>query len=226
MLLTINKVLSLQEVEHCRQQLGSATWQAGALTAGASAARVKTNLQVDPHCDIARALSSALVKKLHTWPEFVSAALPHKIFPPRFNCYQQGGHYGLHTDSAILRLDNGEALRGDISGTLFLSEPDSYEGGELMIETRFGAQSVKLAAGDLLMYPASSLHEVRPVTSGQRLAAFFWVQSMVASDDHREKLFSLDQSIQVLSSERGADDAEVLNLSALYHNLLRDWATV
>lgn len=226
MLLTIENVLSPEEVQHCRRQLASATWQEGASTAGASAAQVKRNLQVDPQCELAQALSSALIKKLRSLPEFVSATLPHKVFPPRFNCYQEGAHYGLHTDSAILQLDSGEALRGDISGTLFLSEPDSYDGGELMIESRFGAQSVKLAAGDLVLYPASSLHEVRPVSSGQRLAAFFWVQSMVASDDHREKLFSLDQSIQALSAERGSGDTEVVNLSGLYHNLLREWSQV
>ena len=171
-------------------------------------------------------LGQVITQAVKQHPLFVSATLPHTVFPPRFNCYQDGGHYGLHIDGSVMTLPDGRLMRSDVSATLFLSDADEYEGGELSIETQFGAQEVKLNAGDIIVYPSSSLHEVKPVTQGKRIASFFWVQSMVADPTQREQLFELDQSIQILTAQRGRDDNEVRRLSGLYHNLLRGWASL
>ncbi len=224
MLLPIENLLSKAEVQHLRQQLDNNQWIDGKSTAGGIAVTVKNNQQIDDKQPQALALQQFILQKISQHPLFIAAALPEKIYPPKFNRYSSGEHYGLHVDSAIMYLNNGESLRTDVSATLFLSDPDSYEGGELAIETQYGAQEIKLNAGDLLLYPATSLHEVRPVTAGARICSFFWIQSLVRNTQQREQLFDLDQTIQVLTLERGAADEQVRSLSALYHNLLRGWA--
>ncbi|MBL4827567.1 MAG: Fe2+-dependent dioxygenase [Spongiibacteraceae bacterium] len=226
MLLPIYEVLSVDDIAQCHTLLQQAQWEAGALTAGSQAAQVKSNLQLNDGSASAVAMRQLILKKLSTHPLFISSALPNKIFPPKFNCYQDEGFYGLHVDSALMNLVDGSYLRTDISATLFLNNSDDYEGGELTIETQYGAQSLKLNAGDLILYPSTSLHEVKPVTQGRRLCAFFWIQSMVQSVFCREQLFELDQSIQKLTLERGVSDSEVKRLSGVYHNLLREWAQV
>jgi len=224
MLISIPGVLSKEEVRNYREHMDSAPWLDGRLTAGGQAKHVKTNQQLDDKEELTRHLSETLIGRLNGHPTFVSAALPNKIFPPKFNRYQDGGHYGLHIDNAIMSLANGQRMRTDVSATLFLSEPDEYDGGELTIETQFGAQQVKLEAGDLIVYPSTSLHEVKAVTRGSRVCSFFWVQSLVKDSAQREQLFELDQSIQVLTVDRGYDDAEVRRLTGIYHNLVRTWS--
>ncbi|MBB5186390.1 PKHD-type hydroxylase [Zhongshania antarctica] len=224
MLTVINNFLSASELAHFRQTLDGANWRDGALSAGQLAAPLKTNLQVDDTSTEARSLVTSLSARLSQHPLFISAALPDKIYPPKFNCYQNGGHYGQHIDSAIMRCADGNNLRSDLSATVFLSQAQDYEGGELCVEIGGCLQEIKLDAGDMILYPANCLHEVKPVPKGQRLAAFFWVQSLIRSHQHRQQLFELDQSIQALTLKLGSGDEEVRRLSALYHNLLREWA--
>lgn len=226
MLLPIENFLNPDELAACQRLIGSAQWQDGAQTAGSQAALVKSNLQLDDHSATAQQLRDIICRPLSANPLFISAALPAGIYPPKFNCYREGGHYGLHVDSAIMNSADGRPLRTDLSCTLFLCDAQSYAGGELCIETQYGVQEVKLNAGDLILYPSNSLHQVKPVTQGQRIASFFWVQSMVRQAYRREQLFELDQSIQQLTIDRGAEDMEVRRLSAVYHNLLREWAEV
>lgn len=223
MLLTIDQLLPRSETIEFARRLTKADWQDGKKTAGSQAMTVKSNLQLDDQSALAIQLRQLLLQKLAAHPLFISAALPNAIFPPKFNCYQNGGHYGQHVDNALMTLPDGRFIRTDISATLFLTEPQSYEGGELMIESQYGAQSVKLNAGDLVLYPSTSLHEVKPVTSGQRICAFFWVQSLVRDSIQREQLFELDQSIQSLTQEIGVSHPEVRRLTGIYHNLLRSW---
>ena len=224
MLTVINQFLSASELAHFRKTLDDANWQDGARSAGQLAAPLKANLQLDECGAAARSLVNTLSAKLSQHPLFISAALPDKIYPPKFNCYQNDGHYGQHIDSAIMRLADGSSLRSDLSATLFLSQAQDYEGGELCVEIGGCLQEIKLDAGDMILYPANCLHEVKPVPKGQRLAAFFWVQSLIRSHQQRQQLFELDQSIQALTIKLGSDDEEVRRLSALYHNLLREWA--
>lgn len=224
MLTVINDFLSANELSHFRATLDGANWQDGARSAGQLAAPLKANLQLDDSGAAARSLVNTLSTKLSQHPLFISAALPDKIYPPKFNCYQNNGHYGQHIDSAIMCCADGSSLRSDLSATLFLSEAQDYEGGELSVEIGGCLQEIKLNAGDIILYPANCLHEVKPVPRGQRLAAFFWVQSLVRSHQQRQRLFELDQSIQALTLKLGCDDEEVRRLSALYHNLLREWA--
>lgn len=228
MLLPVEGVFSREEVVQLRELLVKASeqglWQDGRATAGSQALLVKQNLQLDDDADLTRQLSDTVIRRLAGHPLFMSAALPLKIFPPKFNCYQNGGHYGLHVDSAVMTLPDRSTMRTDVSATLFLSDADEYEGGELLIETRFGAQPVKLNAGDMIIYPSDSLHEVTPVTQGQRIASFFWLQSLVRSPGQRALLFELDQSVQALSTRLGSSDTEVRRLSHNYHNLMREWA--
>lgn len=224
MLLPIANLLSRAEVDDCRQLLAQGQWQEGKLTAGGQAAGVKANLQLNDDSDLGRQLQQFVLERLHSHPVFISAVLPKRIFPPKFNCYQDGGHYGLHVDNALLTTRDQQWLRSDVSATLFLTDPATYDGGDLVIETAFGAQTVKLEAGSLILYPSSSLHEVTPVTRGQRISAFFWTQSLVRTAAQREQLFDLDQTIQVLTAERGSADPQVRSLTGLYHNLLRSWA--
>ena len=167
-----------------------------------------------------------MIRKLSSHPLFMSAALPSKIYPPKFNRYQGGEHYGLHVDASIMPLPNShQMLRTDLSATLFLTEPGAYEGGELSIETQFGLQQIKLSAGSVILYPANSLHQVNPVNRGVRTASFFWIESLVRTNDQRSTLFDLDQSIQALTVDRGSNDPEVKRLSGVYHNLMRSWAS-
>ena len=224
MLLPIEQLINPDEARQLGKLLESHAWTDGKRTAGSLAATVKANLQLDETTALAQDLAARVQSAVLQHPLFVSAALPNKVFPPRFNCYQKGGHYGLHTDASILRLPDGTQMRSDLSATLFLSDADDYDGGELAIETRYGAQEIMLNAGDLILYPSTSLHEVRPVTRGKRIAAFFWVQSLVADISQRETLFELDTSIQALTMDRGPADTEVRRLNAIYHNLLRQWS--
>lgn len=225
MLLIIEQVFNQQEVDLFRKHLDAAQWQEGKLTAGSQALNVKTNQQLDDSSELTQRLSDEILKRLGQHPQFISATLADKIYPPKFNRYSDGTHYGVHVDSAIMTLPGSkELLRTDLSATLFFSNPEDYQGGVLSIETEFGAQEVKLNAGDLVLYPSSSLHQVTAVTSGQRISAFFWIQSMVRDYGQRAMLYDLDQSIQALTTQLGSNHSEVLRLSSVYHNLLRNWA--
>jgi PKHD-type hydroxylase len=225
MLLTIESVLSRAEIDEFRSQLDAARWEDGRATAGTLSAGVKDNLQLPESSATAGALGNRILATLGRNPVFVAAALPQKIYPPRFNRYAGGGHYGVHVDGAVLyHATSNQTVRSDLSATLFLTEPEDYDGGELCIETAFGVQEVKLGAGDMVLYPSSSLHEVRPVTRGARTCAFFWIQSLVRDPQQRALLYDLDCSIQALTRRLGGADAEVLTLSGIYHNLLRQWA--
>ena len=226
MLTIIENVLDAATVRRFRDALDRADWEDGLRSAGSLAAVVKQNRQLPEDSATARELGSHLLRVLGSHPLFLSAALPDRIYPPRFNRYSDGGHYGTHVDSAVMTFGpQRQALRSDLSATLFLCDPDEYDGGELTIETPFGAQAVKLAAGDMVLYPSSSLHRVTPVTRGARVCAFFWIQSMVRDDGERTLLFDLDQSIQALTAANAAPEA-LLQLTGIYHNLLRRWATV
>lgn len=224
MLIPIENVLSKDEVLHFRQKLAAADWQDGVKTAGTLARSAKTNLQLEDGSALAVALGKHILRKLGNHPAFISAALPHRIFPPKFNCYRNGGAYGLHVDSALMAVgDTGLTVRSDLSATLFLSEPDEYDGGELQIDGPFGVQAVKLGAGDMVLYPSSSLHQVTPVTRGERIASFFWIQSMVQQQEDRTLLFDLDRAIQGLTPD-SAPRPDLITLTQVYHNLLRRWA--
>lgn len=224
MLITIENVLSMDDVRALRAKLDQADWQDGARTAGSLARNVKQNQQLADGSDLAVALGQHILRQLGRQPLFISAALPNKIYPPKFNRYADGGTYGVHVDSAVMQIPGtGQSMRSDLSATLFLSEPDEYDGGELEIEDTFGAQAVKLEAGDLVLYPSSSLHRVAPVTGGARVASFFWIESLVRDDGERTMLFDLDQAIQGLTPKVAADDAHLLKLTGTYHNLLRRW---
>ena len=225
MLLTIPNVLSSDEVIQIRDYLDKADWQEGTNTAGSIARNVKQNHQLDDTKEPAISLGNHLLRALSQHPAFISAALPDKIYPPKFNRYKESETYGAHVDGSLMQLPNShKTLRTDLSATLFLADPDEYEGGELTIETQYGTQSVKLAAGDLVLYPSTSLHQVAPVTKGTRLASFFWIQSMVRDSQQREILFELDQSVQRLTGELVANHHDVVHLSGIYHNLIRQWA--
>lgn len=224
MLTVIEKVLDAAALVDYRGRLASAEWEDGRRTASGPALEVKANLQLGAESALAEALGRDLLARLGRHPEFLSAALPARIYPPRFNCYREGGHYGAHVDASIMRDPlSGRTLRTDLSATLFLADPDDYDGGELEIETGFGTQPVKLAAGDMVLYPATSLHRVSPVTRGQRHAAFFWIQSLVREAEKRRTLYELDLSIRQLTGGHAADPA-LTRLTGVYHNLLRDWA--
>ncbi len=228
MLTVIDAVLDADEAADFRARLESATWLDGKTTAGDQAARLKANEQVDDHDPVARSLAGTLMQRVGQHPLFVSAALPRRVYPPKFNRYRNGGRYGTHVDNAIMtHPGDGALMRTDLSATLFLSEPDDYDGGELVIESAYGAQAVRLAAGDLLLYPSTSLHQVTPVTRGVRVAAFFWITSLVPDGERRALLFDLDQSIQALTRlEAPGVAAEVERLTAVYHNMVRQWSEV
>ena len=227
MLTIIEKILDAQEVRDFRQKLATAEWSDGAESAGTRSVKVKQNLQLARQNQLAVELGHVILLKLGNDPLFVSASLAEKIWPPIFNLYQDGGHYGTHSDAALMRLPEANmTIRSDLSATLFLSEPDEYDGGELVIEEHYGAQPVKLAAGDMILYPSSSLHQVTPVTRGQRICAITWMQSAVADASAREMLFDLDQSIQALAPDRPDDDPDIDRLIHVYHNMLRRWASV
>jgi PKHD-type hydroxylase len=225
MLTIITNVLSKDEVRQFRAHLDGAAWIDGAASAGTLARKVKANEQIDDASEVALSLGNHILRSLARHPRFVSAALPRKIYPPKFNRYANGGNYGVHIDSAVMQIP-GTALnlRSDLAATLFLSEPDDYDGGELDIETDFGMQSVKLAAGDMVLYPSSSMHRVSAVTRGARVASFFWIESLVGDDAARTLLFDLDQTIQDITPALDADPHHLVRLTGIYHNLLRRWA--
>lgn len=225
MLIAIEQILSDDEVRQFRAHFEQADWQDGIATAGSLGRHVKQNRQLEEGSELATSLGNFLLRRLGNHPRFIAAALPLRIYPPRFNCYQDGGTYGAHVDGSLLAVPNSNVtVRSDLSATLFLSDPDDYDGGELEIEGPFGVQTVKLEAGDLVLYPSTSLHRVTPVTRGARFASFFWIQSMVRDEGERALLFDLDESIQALTAQVGADDPQVLRLAGIYHNLLRRWA--
>ena len=226
MLISIEQVLSKDEVRHFRAQLDQASWQDGGQTAGTLARSVKQNQQLADGSDTAVELGEHILRRLAATHLFISAALPKKIYPPKFNRYADGGTYGAHVDSAVMQVPGTQiTVRSDLSATLFLAEPDEYDGGELEIEGPFGVQAVKLAAGDMVLYPSSSLHRVTPVTRGARVASFFWIESMVGDEGERTLLFDLDQAIQGLTPRTAPDDPQLLKLTGVYHNLLRRWAS-
>lgn len=227
MLICVPDVLSKRNVAEFRTAMDAAAWEDGRSTAGAQSAMVKKNEQLPPNSDIARRLGEAIVKALVANPLFVSAAIPKQIFPPLFNRYGVGQHFGVHVDNAV-RGDHltGARIRTDLSVTLFLSEPEEYDGGELIVEDYYGSHRVKLPAGHLVLYPASSLHTVTPVTRGVRVASFFWLQSMIRDGHARSLIFDLDSAIQGLVGRLGRDDPELVKLTGIYHNLIRYWAEV
>jgi PKHD-type hydroxylase len=224
LLLKIPRVLTKQQLQEFRELLLNTQWTDGNVTAGYQSAKAKNNLQLPEDSPEARRLGDEILAALSRSSPFISAALPARIFPPLFNCYQGGRSFGIHVDNAIRQVPGTPVkVRTDISMTLFLSDPEEYDGGELIVEDTYGSHSVKLPAGDIVLYPSTSLHRVTPVTRGRRLASFFWLQSMVASDERRALLFDLDLAIQKLR-EKMDDSAEVVQLTNIYHNLLRQWA--
>ena len=224
MLLHIPQVLSAEQVRHARGLLDAADWVDGRVTAGPQSAAVKRNSQLPEEHPVSRELGDVVLGALQRNALFVSAALPSKVFPPLFNRYEGGQAFGSHVDNAIRQVGGTpHRIRTDLSATLFLSEPVEYDGGELQVEDTYGVHAVKLPAGDLVLYPATSLHRVCPITRGARIASFFWIQSMVRADGERTILFDLDRAIQQLNSEAAADSVS-LQLTGIYHNLLRCWA--
>jgi PKHD-type hydroxylase len=224
MLLQIPDVLTAEQTRECRDALDRAEWVDGRVTAGFQSARTKDNLQVPENHPVARQCGDVIVSALERTPLFLSAALPLRVFPPLFNRYSGGQAFGTHVDNAVRQVPGTpHRIRTDLSATLFLSEPDEYEGGELVVEDSYGAHAVKLPAGHMILYPATSLHHVRPVTSGARVGSFFWIQSMVADDGERTILFDLDSSIRILGRDM-PDSPEVVRLTGIYHNLIRRWS--
>jgi PKHD-type hydroxylase len=224
MMLHIPQVLTKAEVAEFRRLLAEADWVDGSATAGAQAVQRKRNLQLPADSSVGQQLSARVAAALQRHPLFVSAALPARVLPPRFNRYEGGGTYGNHVDSAI-HLDpyRQDRVRTDVSTTLFLSDPEEYEGGELIVEDSYGAHEAKLPAGDAIVYPGTSLHRVEPVTAGVRFASFLWAQSMVRDDWRRHMLFELDMTILKLRQKVGDSD-ELVALTGHYNNLLRQWA--
>lgn len=225
MLLHIPGVFTKDEVATLRSRLDAGPWADGNVTSGHQSATAKINRQLPEDSAEAREVGALVMQAVQANPMFVSAALPHTIFPPLFNAYQGGERFDVHVDNAI-RQRGSVRIRSDLSATLFLSEPEDYDGGELIVEEMYGPQSVKLPAGDLVLYPSKSLHRVTPVTRGARVSSFFWIQSLIRDDADRETLFRLDVAIQRVSAEKGPKDAAVLELTAVYHNLMRRWAEV
>ena len=225
MMLAVPDLLDSEGVARVRALIDSAEWIDGNATSGHQSALAKRNRQLPEESEAAREAGKLVLDALGRSPLFIAAALPLKIFPPLFNRYEGGGEFGTHIDNAI-RIHQGSEfrVRSDLSATLFLADPESYDGGELTVEDTLGVHSTKLPAGHLLLYPASSLHRVEPVTRGARTACFFWIESMVRDDPARTILFDLDRSIQDIAADRGQDDYEVIRLTGIYHNLLRRWA--
>lgn len=227
MLLHIPNVLTADELRQCRAILADAPWLPGQVTAGRQAALVKDNEQLAQQGEHAKALRQIIVPALDRHNLFFSAALPRRIVPPLFNRYGvDHPRYGNHVDNAI-RVNNelGQRVRTDVSATLFFADPDEYDGGELVIEDTFGKKGVKLPAGDMVIYPGASVHRVEPVTRGHRLASFFWIESMVRSDEQRRLLYEMDMNLMRLREQHDHDDA-IIGLTGTYHNLLRMWAEV
>ena len=226
MLLHIENVVPQQELSWARELLQTAAWADGKITAGSQSAQVKHNLQLPQHSEIAIKLADWVRAAVLSNSQFFAAALPKTVFQPLFNCYRTGQNFGNHIDNAVRHDPFAQQwVRTDVSCTLFLNEPDEYDGGELVIEDHYGSHSVKLAAGDMIVYPATSLHRVTPVTRGERLASFFWTQSMIASDEKRTLLFDMDRAISSLRATHGEIEELVL-LTGAYHNLLRQWSAI
>jgi PKHD-type hydroxylase len=226
MLLHIPQVLDAGELARCRERLAQAPWVDGRITAGYQSAQAKHNRQLPESDALARELGALVQEAAGRHPTFFAAALPRRIYPPLFNRYEGGQSFGNHVDNAIRydrRATPAEPVRTDLSATLFLAGPDEYDGGELVIEDTYGTHAVKLPAGDLVLYPGSSLHHVTPVTRGARIASFFWIQSLVRSAEQRRTLFDLDVAIQQLTA-RVPDAPELVQLTGVYHNLLRAWS--
>lgn len=225
MLLKIPQILDAAGVARARALLAAAPWDDGRSTAGPQAAQVKNNEQLRPGSEPHRELQALVLQALDKHPVFFSATLPKRVLPPLFNRYAGAANtYGNHVDQAVRYLPGGlQRVRTDVSCTLFLSEPAEYDGGDLVIETTFGEQRVKLAAGDMVVYPGTSVHRVEPVTRGARLASFFWIESMVRGDDQRRLLYEMDMSLMKLRGELG-ETPELVQLTGTYHNLLRMWA--
>ncbi|NUT15564.1 MAG: Fe2+-dependent dioxygenase [Cupriavidus sp.] len=228
MLLRVQGVLTPQEVKEANAILAKAPWEDGRLTAGSQSAQAKNNEQLREDCDETRGVQQLLLRGLERHQTFFSAALPKQISPPLFNRYGGAANaFGNHVDSAVRYLRNGAGrVRTDVSCTLFLSDPSDYEGGELVIEDTYGEHRIKFAAGDLVLYPGTSVHRVEPVTRGARVASYFWIQSMVRSDEQRRLLFDMDNHLRHLRSRFGETDPGVIGLTSTYHNLLRMWLDV
>jgi PKHD-type hydroxylase len=226
MLIEIPAVLTPEQVKQARTKLDQASWVNGRVTAGFQSAKTKQNMQLPEESTEARELGASILHALGQNALFVAAALPALVFPPLFNSYSGGQHFGTHVDNAIRQVPStSHRIRTDLSATLFLSQPDEYDGGELVVEDTYGVQKVKLPAGHLVLYPATSLHHVTPVTRGARIASFFWIQSMIRDDGKRTILFDLDMAIQQLNRET-PDSPVAVQLTGIYHNLLRRWAEV
>ena len=224
MLITIANVLSAADAAQARAKLDDAGWVDGKVTAGYQAQKVKENQQLPEGSPLAAELGDLVLKGLARSPVFMSAALPLRVFPPMFNRYAGGGHFGSHVDTAIRQVvATAQRIRTDLSATLFLTPPEEYDGGELIVEDSYGEHSVKLPAGHMVLYPATSLHRVEPVTRGARISSFFWIQSMIRADGDRTMLFDMDQAIQKLAAELPGSAIGV-QLTGVYHNLLRRWA--
>ena len=226
MLVAIPNALNAQQLQEVRGRLEAAgdAWVDGRVSAGYQGAPVKHNEQIDERSAVAAECQSIILGSLERHPLFISAVLPNEVYPPMFNRYGEGMAFGAHVDGSVrIHPHTGRKLRTDVSATLFLSEPDEYDGGELVVHDAFGAHRVKLAAGDMAVYPATSLHEVTPITRGRRLASFFWVQSLVRDDAQRSMMFDLDNAIQRLN-QTGADAPARRSLVGVYHNLMRQWS--
>jgi PKHD-type hydroxylase len=225
MMIEIPDVLDAATLARVRAIVDAAEWIDGNATSGHQSALAKRNRQLPEDSAAAREAGALVLDALGRSQLFFAAALPLKIFPPLFNSYEGGETFGIHVDTAVrIRRGSDFRVRSDLSATLFLEDPDAYDGGELVVETQFGPQAIKLPAGHMLLYPSSSLHRVTPVTRGRRVASFFWIQSMVRDTEARRTLFELDSAIQTVAQDRGQDDAAVIQLTGVYHNLLRRWA--
>jgi PKHD-type hydroxylase len=223
-LLAIPQVLTSEQVAQARRVLESAEWTDGRVTAGHQSARAKDNMQIPEGHPAARELGEMILTSLGQNALFISAALPHRVFPPLFNSYTGGQSFGTHVDNSIRSIPGTpERIRTDLSATLFFTHPEEYDGGELIVEDTYGTHSVKLPAGHMILYPATSLHHVRPVTRGARISSFFWIQSMIRDDGKRSLLFDLDMAIQRLNRDL-ADHPSAVQFTGVYHNLLRQWA--
>jgi PKHD-type hydroxylase len=226
MLLHIPSVLTPAELSECRRRLAEAPWADGRVTAGHQSVKVKDNLQLPQDCTEARELGALVLRALERNALFASAALPRYVYPPLFNKYESGMSFGAHVDNAIRPVpESARRIRTDVSATLFLNAPEDYDGGELTVEDTYGTRGVKLPAGDMVLYPATSLHRVEPVTRGARIAAFFWIQSMVKDDAERRMLFDLDRAIIAVGGDV-PDHAALTLLTGVYHNLVRKWGEV
>ena len=225
-MIAIPDVLDAAALASVRAAIDGGEWIDGNATAGHQSALAKRNRQLAEGGEAARTAGAMVIEALQACPTFIAAALPARIFPPLFNRYGGGEAFGTHIDNAVRLGPDGLRVRSDLSATLFLADPDGYGGGELTVEDRAGAQSVKLPAGHLLLYPASSLHRVEPVTRGERVACFFWVQSMIRDDGARRILFDLDNAVRQVAGAQGHDARPVIELTGVYHNLLRRWAEV